>query len=111
MARYKEYSYEQAKLIPISFQQQIVPGTFEYTLNYLIDREFDLSVFAARYHNDETGAPAYDPAILKDHSLRLLARDCLESRDRPVLPGERDRCLRLFSRLALRSSLTSLKLR
>jgi hypothetical protein len=34
MARYKDYSYEQAKLIPISFQQQILPGSFEYTLNY-----------------------------------------------------------------------------
>lgn len=43
MARYKDYSYDQAKLIPISFQQQILPGTFEYTLSHLIDQEFDLS--------------------------------------------------------------------
>src|SRR5437667_8036462 len=64
MARYKEYCYEQTKLIPLSFSRQILPGTFEYTLNYLIDNEFDLSVFEQRYHNDETGAPAYDPAIL-----------------------------------------------
>ena len=64
MARYKEYSYEQSKLIPIAFSQQILAGTFEYTLNYLIDNEFDLSVFEQGCHNDETGAPAYDPAIL-----------------------------------------------
>jgi hypothetical protein len=38
MARYKEYSYEQMELIPISFQQQILPGTFEYTLGHLITR-------------------------------------------------------------------------
>ena len=58
MARYKDYSYEQTKLLPISFHHQILPGTFEYTLNYLIDNEFDLSLFDERYHNDETGAPA-----------------------------------------------------
>src|SRR3990170_1701192 len=64
MARYKDYSYEQTKLIPISFHHQILPGTFEYTLNYLIDNEVDLSLFEQRYRNDETGAPAYDPAVL-----------------------------------------------
>ena len=29
MARYKDYSYEQGKFIPISFDKQILPGTFE----------------------------------------------------------------------------------
>ncbi len=55
MAQYKDYSYEQTKLIPLSFHHQILPDTFEYTLNYLIDNEFDLSLFEQRYHNDETG--------------------------------------------------------
>lgn len=30
----------------------------------MIDNEIDLSVFDARYRNNETGAPAYNPAIL-----------------------------------------------
>ena len=64
MARYKEYSYSQGKFIPIHFSKQILPGTFEYTLNYLIDNELDLSIFDKKYKNDDTGAPAYDPAIL-----------------------------------------------
>src|SRR5687768_12696516 len=81
MARYRDYSYEQAKLIPISFQQQILPGTFEYTLNYLIDQEFDLSVFEARYRNDETGAPAYDPAILLKIILYAYSRGIVSSRE------------------------------
>ena len=34
MARYRDYSYEQTKLIRIAFSNQILPGTFEYTLNY-----------------------------------------------------------------------------
>jgi hypothetical protein len=64
MARYKEYSYSQGKFIPIHFNKQILPCTFEYTLNYLIDNEIDLSIFNKKYKNDGTGAPAYDPAIL-----------------------------------------------
>jgi hypothetical protein len=39
MARYKEYSYSQGKFIPVYFSKQILPGTFEYTLNHLIDVE------------------------------------------------------------------------
>src|SRR5437870_9732443 len=81
MARYKEYCYEQTKLIPLSFSRQILPGTFEYTLNYLIDNEFDLSVFEQRYHNDETGAPAYDPAILLKIILYGYVRGITSSRD------------------------------
>jgi hypothetical protein len=55
MARYKSYNYNQGKFIPISFDKQILPGTFEYTLNYLIDHELNLTVFDDRYHNDDTG--------------------------------------------------------
>jgi hypothetical protein len=51
MARYKDYDYSQTKLIPISFSQQILPGTFEYTLSCLADHELDLSIFEHRYCN------------------------------------------------------------
>jgi|GEM_PF-1534693 hypothetical protein len=64
MARYKDYSYEQAKLIPLSFHHQIRPGSFEYALSHIVDNEIDLSIFESRYVNEETGAPAFDPAIL-----------------------------------------------
>jgi transposase len=80
MARYKEYCYEQGKLIPIHFEKQILPGTFEYTLNYLIDDEIDLSAFDERYRNDETGAPAYDPAILLKIILFAYSRGIVSSR-------------------------------
>jgi len=64
MARYKNYSYDQGILLPVFFDRQILPGTFEYSLNHMIDNEVDLKVFDSRYKNDETGAPAYDPKIL-----------------------------------------------
>jgi hypothetical protein len=58
MARYKPYSYAQGKFIPIHFDKQILPGTFEYTLNHLIDHELDLAIFDIRFNNDATGATA-----------------------------------------------------
>ncbi len=80
MARYRDYNYSQGKFIPIHFDRQILPGTFEYSLHYLIDNEIDLSVFDTRYRNDETGAPAYDPAILLKIILYAYSRGITSSR-------------------------------
>jgi transposase len=80
MARYKEYDYSQGKFIPIHFDKQILPSTFEYTLNYLIDHEIDLSIFDSRYNNDQTGAPAYDPAIILKIVLYAYSRGITRSR-------------------------------
>jgi len=80
MAKYKKYSYDQARFIPIHFDKQIIPGTFEYTLSYLIDNEIDLSLFDSRYNNDETGAPAYDPSILLKIILYAYSRGIVSSR-------------------------------
>ena len=57
MARYKPYSYGQGKFIPIYFEKQILPGTFEYSLNHLIDYELDLSIFEERYRTKEPVHP------------------------------------------------------
>lgn len=81
MARHKQYNYDQLKLLPISFSRQILPGTFEYTLSHIVDHELNLSMFDARYANDETGAPAHDPAILLKIVLYAYARGITSSRD------------------------------
>ncbi|MHC4687305.1 MAG: transposase [Planctomycetota bacterium] len=80
MARYKDYSYEQGKFIPVHFDKQIQSGTFEYTLNHLIEHELDLSIFEDRFKNDETGAPAYDPKILLKIILFAYSRGLVSSR-------------------------------
>lgn len=80
MARYKEYDYSQGKFIPIHFDKQIIPGTFEHTLHYLLDNEIDLSIFDLRYQNDDTGAPAYDLAILLKIILYAYSRGITSSR-------------------------------
>jgi len=64
MARYKPYDVNQDKFIPVSFRDQILPGSFEYALNEIVNQHIDLALFEARYRNDDTGRLAYDPAVL-----------------------------------------------
>ena len=80
MAKYKPYSYAQGAFIPVHFKDQILSGTFEHTLNHLIDNELNLTVFDNRFNNDETGAPAYDPKILLKIILFAYSRGITSSR-------------------------------
>jgi transposase len=81
MARYKHQDYNQTKMIPLCFADQIQPDSFEYTLNHVIDNDLDLNVFAKRYRNDTNGAPAYDPAILLKVVLFAYSRGITTSRN------------------------------
>lgn len=81
MARYKTYNTGQDIFIPISFSDQILPGTFEYALNEIVDKHLDLSVFEARYKNDDEGRPAYDPRLLLKIVIYGYARGLTASRD------------------------------
>lgn len=80
MPRFKEYDYGQMKLLPVSFERQILPGTFEHSLTYLVEHELDLGIFDHRYANDESGRPAYDPAILLKIVLLAYSRGITSSR-------------------------------
>lgn len=64
MPRFKAYNYEQSRFVAIDYRRQILPGTFEFAIDRLIEERIDMSVFAARYKNDTRGATAYDPALL-----------------------------------------------
>ena len=79
MARYKPYSYEQTKLIPVNYSEQILPGSFEFALSNIVDR-MDLALFEDRFKNDEGGAPAYDPAIMLKIILFAYSRGITSSR-------------------------------
>jgi transposase len=80
MARYKPVDPHLPKLLPVRFSEQILPATFEYALNWLVDHEIDLSVFNTRYRNDETGASAYHPGVLLKVILLGYARGLTSSR-------------------------------
>lgn len=68
------------KLLPIDLDKQLLPGTFEHALCYLVDHELDLADFHARYCNSVEGAPAYDPAVLLKIVLLAYSRGIISSR-------------------------------
>lgn len=79
MARFKAVNMS-PRFLPVVFEQQLIPGTFEYALHTLIDTEFDLSGLAAKFNNDATGAPAYDPAVMLKIVLLAYSRGMISSR-------------------------------
>ena len=80
MPRYKHYDLNQTKLIPLSYADQVVEGSFEHALNEIVEEHLDLSVFEHRYHNDETGRSAYDPKVLLKVVLYGYYRGIISSR-------------------------------
>ena len=81
MARYKPVEYAQGQCIPISFEQQILPGTFEHALSYIVDNKLDFSTIDAAHTNDTAGAPAYDPRVMLKIVLCAYARGMVSSRE------------------------------
>jgi hypothetical protein len=71
MAKYKRCDYSQGKFILIALDKQILPGTFEYTLHYLIDNEIG-----------GNGKPVYDSSILLKIVLYAYSRTITSSRTR-----------------------------
>src|SRR5690606_24010608 len=65
MPNFRKYDYNQDAMIVVNFEEQLQPGTFEYTLHKLIEEYIDLSAFYTKYKNDGGGRSAYDPAILR----------------------------------------------
>ncbi|MGH3054816.1 MAG: transposase, partial [Gaiellaceae bacterium] len=80
MARYKPYNLKQDKMIPLSYADQIVPGSFEHALNEIVEEHLNLAVFAGRYRNDETGRLAYDPKVLLKIVLYGYSKGMVSSR-------------------------------
>lgn len=72
----------------MDLSRPLLPGTFAHALNHLLDYAVDLSHFDARFRHDDTGAPAYPPALLLTVvrfaysqgmvSRRQIARGCEE---------------------------------
>ncbi|TAL29591.1 MAG: transposase [Spirochaetes bacterium] len=80
MPRYKNYDYAQSLLLPVNFKEQIIPGTLEYTIHFIVEEKIDISPLEKRFNNEETGAPAYDPKILLKIVLLAYARGVISSR-------------------------------
>ena len=88
MPRYKAYDYDQLVMIPLSLENQLEPGTLEYTIHELVENKLDVSVFEGRYQNDETGATAINPKVLLKVILFAYSRGILSSRQIERACGE-----------------------
>ena len=80
MARYKHIDTS-PRFLAVDLQRQLLPGTFEHALNYLLDHKLDLSSFDERFCNDVTGATAYPPAMLLKVILFAYSQGIISSRD------------------------------
>jgi len=75
-------------MIPVSLEQQLVPGTLEYAIHHLIEERIDTSYFDERFCNDETGRSAYDPKVLLKIVLFGYSRGIISSRSLERACGE-----------------------
>jgi len=80
MPRFKSYDYKQTVLLPVSLEDQLLPGTLEFAIHALVEERMDMSVFEEKYKNDETGRKAYDPKIMLKVILLGYARGINTSR-------------------------------
>jgi transposase len=80
MPNYKDSS-RHPKWIPVVVEEQILPGSFEFALDHLVDHELDLSALDAKFKNDKTGASAYDPRVMLKIVLLAYSRGLISSRD------------------------------
>ncbi|MBN1674098.1 MAG: transposase [Kiritimatiellae bacterium] len=67
-------------MVPVSLEAQLEPGTLEYAIHQVVETGLDLSIFEARYRNDETGRSAIDPKVLVKIVLFGYSRGLTSSR-------------------------------
>lgn len=84
MAKYKNYDYSQSLLIPVSLEDQLMPGTLEFAIHTLVEERLDMSIFNGQYRNDETGRRAYDSKMLLKIVLLGYSRGLISSRRCPA---------------------------
>jgi transposase len=80
MAKFKAYDYRQRVFLPVSLEDQLMPGTLEFAIHTLVETRLDTSGFEQKYRNDETGRTAYNPKILLKIVLLGYARGLISSR-------------------------------
>lgn len=79
MARYQLVD-RGPRFLPIVLESPLMPGSFEHALDLLVDSEIDFSRLAARFCNDASGAPAYDPGVMLKIVLLAYSRGIISSR-------------------------------
>lgn len=78
MARYKPQDHNNL-LLPVVLSEQIIPASFAFALNYLVDNELDLRPLDAQFNKDEVGASAYDPRVMLKMVLLAYSQGMISS--------------------------------
>src|SRR3954467_9908180 len=90
MARYKPYDLNQAKMIPLSYADQIVEGSFEHALNEIVEEHLDLTVFEKALCQRRDGATGVRSAgAAQGGPVRLLQGHPFEPDAGGGVPAER----------------------
>lgn len=79
MPRYKSQD-RNSLLLPVVLSEQILPGSFAFALDYLVDNELDLTAMDAQFKNDAVGASAYDPRVMLKIVLLAYSQGIISSR-------------------------------
>jgi transposase len=79
MANFKYTDNTQGIFLAVNLKEQIQQGTFEWTVNHIIDHG-DMSLFEGKYKNDAKGAAAYHPKVLLKIVLFCYSRGIITSR-------------------------------
>ena len=66
--------------LPVSLEDQLLPGTLEFAIHTLVGTRLDTSGFEQKFRNDETERTAYDPKLLLKIVLPGYARGLVSSR-------------------------------
>ena len=81
MARYKPRDRNQSRLVIVSHDTELEPGTLGHAIDHIIEG-FDLSTFNERYKNDESGRKAIHPKTL----LKIILLGYLKRQDQGEYP-------------------------
>jgi transposase len=66
--------------IHFKLSEQIIGGTLEHTIEFMVDNKIDMMPFEKRIKNDKTGRPAWNPKILLKIILFSYSRGVISSR-------------------------------
>ena len=80
MARYKACNPDQSLLLPVTLKNHIYPGSLEETIDIMVEKHLDLTLFDQIYHNNDTGRLAYHPKVLLKVILLAYSRGIIGSR-------------------------------
>jgi transposase len=67
--------------VPLKLSEQIIEGTLEHTIQFIVDNNIDITPFENKIKNDTTGRPAWNPRVLLKIILFAYSKGIITSRE------------------------------